>query len=246
MRDNVRRLTFFDVLRGFSVISMILFHLCYDLSEVFDIPLSWFESPLQDIWRASISWTFIFIAGFMSTYSRNNWRRGSKLLGVAALIWVITSIVAVDEPINYGIIFCIGSCSLIAAWVDEKLGIPNSTALGVVLFIFFVLTLPMAQGTLGVPPLAWKLPSWLYDYDVLSFLGFPGPTFVSGDYYPLLPYVFLFLCGVTASKITQKRSYPNWVYSVSCKPLEWFGKHALPIYLLHQPVLMGLLYLLLN
>ena len=94
------RLGVFDLVRGVSVVSMVLFHLCYDLTFIAGHNLEWFEPPLQDMWRCSISWVFLFIAGCMCTLSRNNLRRALEYGGVALAIWVVTTIVAVDTPMH--------------------------------------------------------------------------------------------------------------------------------------------------
>ena len=104
----------YDVIRGVSVISMIGFHLCYDLVYLYGVDLSWFRPPLQDVWRASISWTFILIAGIMATYSRSNFKRGCRYLVVAAAIFLVTTVAAVDTPISFGIIYCMGASTLVA------------------------------------------------------------------------------------------------------------------------------------
>ena len=64
-----RRVRFFDSLRGLSVLSMVGFHLCYDLRYLAGLSLPWFQGTFQDVWRASISWVFLFLAGVMSSYS---------------------------------------------------------------------------------------------------------------------------------------------------------------------------------
>ena len=66
-----KRITIFDTVRGFTMISMAGFHACYDLAYLYDWDMSWFtQTVFQDIWRASISWVFLFIAGWMCTLSR--------------------------------------------------------------------------------------------------------------------------------------------------------------------------------
>lgn len=237
MKEHLKRLTILDEIRGFSVISMVLFHLCYDLDAIFDIHLAWFESPLQDIWRASISWTFIFIAGYMCSFSRNNWRRGAMLLGVATLIWIVTSIIAVDVPISFGIIFCLAVCTLIAAWLNEHLKLSVHVGVLAVLFTFFILLLPLSKGVIGVGNLVIPVSTQLYEWQIFSFLGFPGPGFVSGDYYPVLPYLLLFLTGNYTSIFMSRFEYPSFAYKRHSKVLEWVGTHALGIYLIHQPVI---------
>lgn len=65
--------------RGFTMISMAGFHACYDLAYLYDWDMPWFtQTVFQDIWRASISWVFLFIAGLMCTLSRNNIKRAAK------------------------------------------------------------------------------------------------------------------------------------------------------------------------
>ena len=58
-----KRITIFDTVRGFTMISMAGFHACYDLAYLYDWDMPWFtQTVFQDIWRASISWVFLFIA----------------------------------------------------------------------------------------------------------------------------------------------------------------------------------------
>ena len=63
-----KRITIFDTVRGFTMISMAGFHACYDLAYLYGWDMPWFtQTVFQDIWRASISWVFLFIAGWMCT-----------------------------------------------------------------------------------------------------------------------------------------------------------------------------------
>lgn len=58
-----KRITIFDTVRGFTMLSMAGFHACYDLAYLYEWEMPWFtETVFQDIWRASISWVFLFIA----------------------------------------------------------------------------------------------------------------------------------------------------------------------------------------
>lgn len=264
-----QRVRGYDVLRGVSVISMVAFHACYDVVYLWDIRLGWFRSPLQDVWRASISWCFLLIAGIMCSYSRNNLKRALKYLFVAALIWIATTLIAVDTPISYGIIYCMGFSSLLA-WALEKLFHRNqgtsktelegrvsnasngskSNQLIIVaatLFLSFLLCLEVPQGKLGLgifggPYIA--LPSGLYTTEALNWLGFPGPSFASGDYYPPIPYSLLFLVGSKLGLVTKLHGVPSILNKIKCTPLEWIGRHALEIYVVHQPIVLALLTLI--
>lgn len=230
----------FDVLRGFSVVSMVLFHFCYDIRYIAGLPLPWFQPPLQDIWRCSISWTFVFIAGCMFAWSRDNLRRAGKYLLVAALVFIVTTIAAVDVPINFGIIYCMGSCTLIS-WALDRIGFkPQGVVAALVLFCGFICLLDLVQGTIGFGPFTVAVPRALYQTPYLSWLGLPGPGFASGDYYPTLPYLLLYLAGTAMGRSWRATQVPQVLKDLTCEPLEWIGQHALPIYVLHQPVLLAI------
>ena len=240
------RVRAFDAVRGFSVISMVLFHLCYDLRFIYRLPLGWFAPPLQDIWRASISWAFVTIAGCMFAYSRNNLRRAGKYLAVAFLIFVATTVVAVDTPINFGVIYCMGACTL-ACWLLDRVGLrPQSWESTLLFFALFLFLLPLAHGRVGIGPLALQVPRAFYATPFLSWLGLPGPGFASGDYYPLLPYLGLYLAGSTLGRRLKTKGAPDWLLAISCQPLEAVGRYALPIYVIHQPLILGMLTLILG
>ena len=54
-----KRITIFDTVRGFTMISMAGFHACYDLAYLYGWDMPWFtQTVFQDVWRASISWVF--------------------------------------------------------------------------------------------------------------------------------------------------------------------------------------------
>lgn len=93
-----KRITIFDTVRGFTMISMAGFHACYDLAYLYDWDMPWFtQTVFQDIWRASISWVFLFIAGWMCTLSRNNAKRAAKYAAAALVVWIATTLVSVDD-----------------------------------------------------------------------------------------------------------------------------------------------------
>lgn len=187
----------------------------------------------------------------MCSHSRSNLRRAARYLGVAAAIYVVTLVAAVDTPISYGIIYCMGVSTLVAwllgALLDKvgasQRGARTITVCTVTLVVAFLLCLEVPQGRFGLgqfggPSVA--VPLGPYRSGLLSWLGFPGPTFASGDYYPPLPYTLLYLAGVCIGRLVALRGEPMWLERLSCRPLEWVGRHALPVYVLHQPVLLAI------
>ena len=236
------RIGVFDLVRGLSVISMVLFHLCYDFRFIaqFGSSMDWFAPPLQDVWRCSISWTFLFVAGCMCPLSRSNLHRAAQYGLVALAIWVVTSIASVDTPISFGIIYCMASCTLVA-WALGRVGLlPRGPFAALVLFVAFLALQGLSDGVVGFGAFSLELPGELYATPWLSWLGLPDAAFSSGDYYPLLPYLALYLCGAAMGAWWSRRGYPEWARRASVAPLNFVGRHALAVYVIHQPVLLAL------
>lgn len=232
------RIGLFDTLRGFSVISMVLFHLCYDLRFLAGVSLTWFAPPFQDIWRASISWTFLFIAGCMCPLSRNNLKRGLTYGAVALAIYAVTALASVDTPISFGIIYCMAACTLVA-WVLGRFGmLPRGPVAGAILFACFILLFGLPSGTIGIGPLSVALPHSLYRVSGLAWLGIPGPGFSSGDYYPLVPFVLMYLTGTAIGTWLKETGYTDWARRANVPLLNLVGRHALLVYVVHQPLLL--------
>lgn len=201
-----KRITIFDTVRGFTMISMAGFHACYDLAYLYGWDLPWFtQTVFQDIWRASISWVFLFIAGWMCTLSRNNIKRAAKYALAALVVWLATTLVSVDDSVNFGIIYCMAACTGIVALTDpvlKKISARWGMSLCLVLFA-----------------LTWSIPKTIYPVPYLAWLGFPNPGFVSGDYYPIIPFIFMYLAGYFAAHIAQgiDKTAPIWAYANPCR-----------------------------
>lgn len=227
------RITVFDIFRGFTMLSMAGFHACYDLAYLYGWDMPWFTQTIfQDIWRASISWVFLFIAGWMCTLSRNNIKRAVKYAAAAFVVWVATTLVSVDDSVNFGIMFCMAACTATFALARPVIAkVPSVWGIAICLTLF---------------TLTWSIPKTVYPIPYLAWLGFPSPDFVSGDYYPVIPFLFMYLAGFFAAHTTQEANYeaPGWAYANPIPALASLGRHALPFYLLHQPVILGVLELI--
>ena len=115
----------------------------------------------------------------------------------------------------------------------------------VVSMVLFFLFRDVQSGVLGLAshPLA-VLPDGLYQSRVLTPFGFPFPGFRSSDYFPILPWFFLFSAGYFFFPILQKSQKLQDVFSVRIPVLSKLGTWSLWIYLIHQPVAMGICMLL--
>jgi uncharacterized membrane protein len=237
------RLHIFDLLRGIDILSMVAFHLCYDVVYVMGWQLGWYSGSLVTVWRDTIAWPFLFIAGCMCAQSRDNLRRSGKYLAVALLIYVVTALTEVVTPISFGIIFCMGACTLIE-WLLERAGAaPRGAVAGVCFVVAFLALLQMNWGYLDILGMRVELPRAPYELGWLSWLGFPGPDFASGDYYPVLPYLLMYLAGTSFGRKWAEEGYPDWCFRKTSRPLEFIGRHTLAVYVLHQPILIAVLLL---
>jgi uncharacterized membrane protein len=82
------------------------------------------------------------------------------------------------------------------------------------------------------------LPRALYQIRGLAWLGIPGPGFASGDYYPVLPFLFMYLSGAALGKLWKRQGYPETARKLACPPLEFVGRHPLAFYIFHQPAIL--------
>ena len=215
-----------DTLRGLTIVSMVAFHAMFDYVYVYGNEAPWFfEGIYQSVWRCSISWVFIALAGWMTMFSCNNAKRALKYAAAALVVYLATSVTRVSTPISFGIIYCMAACTLAYVLLSPVLERLPHLGMAVLFAALFL-------ATLGVP-------SHTYAIEGFAWLGFPSAGFYSGDYYPLLPYVFLYLAGACASKAVSRSSYPVWTSRDLCRPLTFLGRHSLLVYLIHQPLLIA-------
>lgn len=228
-----RRLLALDALRGATVISMVAFHVMYDLTHLYGINAPWFtDGPLQGIWRISISWVFLALAGWMTSLSRSNLKRGLRYSLVALLIWAATAVSGVGVSISYGIMYCMAASTLLWCAMDKfapRLASERPSACAALLLLAFA-TLYM-------------VPRSSYPFEGFAWLGFPGSEFRSADYYPIIPFSLLFLSSAYASRgfARSGRKVPAWMYRDVFPPLTFVGRHALAIYVMHQPIALAVI-----
>ena len=233
-----------DTLRGFLLCNMIAYHALYDVVFVQGVPLSWYTGPVGYVWQQGICWGFILLSGFCSRLSRHPLRHGLAVLGAGLLVTIVTCAAMPSQRILYGVLWLLGLAGLIQWAVGQawgKLGLPPCPAwLGLALcgMLFFV-TRGVPHGYLGFEGLRLlELPARFYQSQGLALLGLPGPGFWSSDYFPLAPWLFLYLCGYFLWGVLSPRQGFLDKLRPGLRPLAFLGRHSLLVYLLHQPVLM--------
>lgn len=110
-----QRVFAFDELRGVMILSMLVYHICYDLAELVRLKgMNWFYSEAAGWWQLSICGAFILVSGACCAYSRNNLKRGLKLLGLGMLFTLVTVLVLPQQRILFGLLHFLGTAVLLS------------------------------------------------------------------------------------------------------------------------------------
>ena len=236
-----QRLHGLDALRGLTLLSMIAYHTAWDLVYMFGVNWPWYRSPGAFVWQQSICWTFILLSGFCVRLGRHTLRRGVTVFLCGALITAVTVALMPGNRVFFGVLSLLGASMLLTAALQPYLDrIPPAFGLAAS-FALFLMCYPVQQGVFGLGFYV-RLPAWLYRNDFTACLGFPPPGFFSVDYFPLLPWAFLFWTGYFLSGLV--RDPPRVLVETRPPLLTAIGRRSLEIYLLHQPVIYALLTLL--
>lgn len=223
-----------DKYRGFTIISMVLFHLFYDVSLYKN--LAWYNNfYVNKIWQLSIAISFFLISGISSNFLdwKKNLQRGIIISLLGILISLITYFFVPDQLIIFGVLNGLGLSMILIAFVQKYLKISNK--LLPLFIIFFILTYNLPNQKI----LVLEIISLLYEKN-LFILGFPSKSFHSTDYFPIIPWFFAYICGYIIGKILIENNFYNKYGRNSI--LTKIGQNSLKIYLLHQVIIYGLVY----
>ena len=225
----MRRFPILDAWRSLAVVLMLVYHFLYDL-YIFGVmaPERLFGPPLH-LMQQFICWSFILLAGMSARFSRSNLRRGIVVLLAGGA--VVLGAALGGQTIRFGILQLLGVSMVLYHFMGQ--------------FLQRLPPWPLLLGSGGLYLAAgwWTAHTpvsvpWLYP------LGFLSPGFFSADYFPLLPWFFLFLMGTVLGGFCLERRESRLLSAPLPGALTWPGRHSLLIYVLHQPVLYGISYLI--
>ncbi|MBR7075135.1 MAG: DUF1624 domain-containing protein [Oscillospiraceae bacterium] len=240
-----RRYHFIDALRGLALVNMLAYHFMFDVNEVYGRDPAFYLRPWAYVWQQYICWSFILIAGLSFHWGRrHNLRRGLLLNACGLVITLVTLLVMPDEAIWFGILNFMGCAVLLTIPLEKGLQkLPPAGGLAVC-FILFLLLKRVDIGYIGMGPILYRLPAGLYHFRFLAPLGFPDPAFRSSDYFPMLPWYLLFLCGWFLGRLLEQNERLQRLARVKIPLLSAVGRRTIWVYMLHQPILMGICMLL--
>ncbi len=233
---DTQRLRIVDALRGFAVAQMIVYHFIYDLNYFGYVRVRMLVDPQWVGWRTAIVTQFLLLVGVslaLRAAHKPAWRDfGRRWLQIAAAAVLVSAgswLVFGPRFIWFGILHFIALALLVARPL-VRLGAWN-------------LLLGAAALALG---LLYSNP--VFDPAPFTAIGFVTRKPYNEDYVPLFPWIGVVLIGAGLGSLWARRGFavaPLLAPLDRAPPrvLVWLGTWALTAYLLHQPILMGLLLL---
>ena len=225
-----------DFLRGLSIILMVGYHALFDLGEfagvrtLLGIPIDLASTG----WMAAqyfFASLFIVLSGISSTLTHSNVRRAMKILAVAVLVTAVTYVFDSSSAIYFGILHCLAVSILVYGLTLEKAGPLASAAAA---FAVFGLS---AARTVLMRDIPVRF-DWLLPFDIHS------RGFSSYDFFPLLPWLGIFFLGAALGKSIYAPKRSLIPFPLRPTFVNGAGRHSLLIYIVHQPILLGVLYVL--
>jgi uncharacterized membrane protein len=234
------RWSLLDIARGIAIIAMIGFHFTWDLGffGVVDYDISF--APEGRLLAHGIVSTFLSIVGFsLALATRDGFRprvflrRFRWLVGAALLVSLGTLIAMPSQWIFFGVLHCIAVSSLLA------LPFLRAPLWGLVILALAVILAPVV---VAHP---------FFDQPWLFFLGLNRVMPETNDYVPLFPWFGVVLLGLAFGRFALAKPaiasfFTRPRLGFLAKRLARLGRFSLPVYLLHQPLLMGALWGLLT
>jgi uncharacterized membrane protein len=222
-----------DLVRGLAVAGMIVFHFLFDLDFLGILPLE-LESGFWFVFARATASIFVFLAGVscvLFAQRRGDAHalhvRGAKIFAGGLLITLVSYATFPEYAIWFGALHLIGFGIFASPFFVHRPAL--AAVMGVAILglgvLFSVGFIPFLPSVPGVFPMAF-------------------PTF---DYFPLFPWLGVFLLGVAfairAYSPTTPHSRLGWkTIPPFLAPFNWAGRHSLLIYFVHQPILLGILW----
>jgi uncharacterized membrane protein len=220
-----------DTLRGLAIVWMAGFHFCFDLNHFSFIRQNFYTDPLWTVQRICIVSLFMFCAGVGQSVALSQgqgwprfWRRWAQVAGCALLVSAGSALMFPRSFISFGVLH------------------------GIALMLIVMRLAGVLRGWLWpIGLLAILLPHWVQDpwFDTrwTNWIGLVTRKPIAEDYVPLLPWLGVMAWGVAAGQWLLANR-PSWLAGrvpSGMAPLTLLGRWSLSFYMIHQPVLIGLL-----
>ncbi|MBR4084895.1 MAG: DUF1624 domain-containing protein [Lachnospiraceae bacterium] len=231
-----------DIFRGLILLSMLTYHTAWDMVYIFGQEWDWFESYSAYIWQQSICWSFILLSGFCWSFGRKKWKRGIMVFGAGALISLVTFVFMPENRVLFGVLTLLGSSMLFMIPLEKVMRKVNPYVGLLGALFLFMYTKNISYGTIGWKDFGYvRLPKEWYANLFTAYWGLPTGGFYSTDYFGIFPWLFLFVAGYFLCRIFEKNQWMGVLKRGEIVPLQVLGKNSLLIYMVHQPLIYGVL-----
>ena len=162
------RYALLDELRGLDLVSMMLYHACWDMMFLFGIWMDWYAGMPGRLWQQTICWVFILLSGFCAPFGRHMLRRGVTVFAAGALVTAVTLVFMPEGRVIFGVLTFLGAAMLLTG-VLEPLLKKVMPAVGLaVSAVLFAVCYPVGLGWVGRHSLLLYLLHQPVIYGVLS------------------------------------------------------------------------------
>jgi uncharacterized membrane protein len=231
-----------DALRGAAIVWMTAFHFAFDLNHFGWLKQDFYNDPLWTWQRTAIVSLFLFCAGLGQAVAVEQgqswsrfWKRWGQVAGCALLVTAGSYWMYPRSFIYFGVLHGIAVMLILvrftAGW-GRWLWLAGALA---------ILAKPLALIAHAQWPGLEFLngPAW-------NWLGLVSRKPVTEDYVPLVPWLGVMWWGLAAGQwlLAHRRQWVQRAMPAQANPLAWLGRWSLTWYMLHQPVMIGLLTLL--
>ena len=231
-----RRFERLDALRGLAVVWMALFHFGFDLAYFRITQQNFYADPFWTGQRSAIVTLFLLFAGVGQAVAFEQgqvwprfWRRWLQIAACALLVSLGSWWIFPRSFVSFGVLHGLAAMLLIVCL---------SSGWGVWLW-------PLGLAALLLPP--W-LAHPFFDSRATNWVGLVTRRPITEDYVPLLPWLGVMWWGLAAGRwmLANRRPWLTGPLPAGLRPLAALGRWSLVFYMLHQPVLIGLIWLALQ
>ncbi len=223
-----------DAWRGIACILMIVYHFCYDLNYLKIVSFDFYYHPFWLNLRTLIVSLFIGIMGIslqlalVYEFNRTAFlKRLSLLLASAFFISLVSFILFQHRFIFFGILHFIAVASILGLLFKR--------------WLWFNVVTGCSLLVIGI-----NVQHPVFNQPILQWIGLMTHKPATEDYVPLLPWFGVVLLGMALGKILHNSGCIYGTNRLWGRRLAWMGRHSLLIYMLHQPIILGGLWVLWN
>ena len=232
-----------DALRGLAMLWMTGFHFCFDLNYFGFIRQNFYENPAWTVQRGAIVSLFLFCAGMGQALAARQgqgwprfWRRWAQVAGGAALVTAASWMAFGPGFIYFGVLHGLAVMLIAARLLLARRASQAALVVGGAALIALFWAAPAALSAAG-PRVAD-----LFNSRALNWLGLMTRKPYTEDYVPLAPWLGVLLWGAAAGRWLGAGRALAGGGGWATRALARLGRWSLSYYLLHQPVLIGVLW----